>query len=139
MKDYDQFSELFSSIHKFIAAKKATNKYFNLAIIVGAVFSNSKKIKNELENFFDINRPATKIIDEMVERVRIAFKLDPNNQDKIESIITIYPDGEEKVIPERDLVEAKEKSIILLASSGTEEEKERVKKIPLFLDICKNY
>ena len=93
-------------------------KYFNLFQTINSVVISAKKLKEELANFLDSSRQSTKIIDEVVKKVKITLNLN-SNKDKIESVIEIYPDGEVKCVPERDLLETKEKGIMLLASASS--------------------
>ena len=106
---------------------------------IDSVVKNVKNLKEEVANFLDSTRQTTKIIEEMVSKTRFTFQINEKNPDKIESKIEIFPDGKSKFISERDVFDSKDKAIMLLASSNSVRDKDKIKNIPSFLEICKNF
>jgi hypothetical protein len=46
----------------------------------------------------DNNRSAVKFIDEVIKKVRFEFKNDEKNKDKVITIVTIFPEGQERSV-----------------------------------------
>ena len=129
---------MIGAIIKFDSNKKQKNKSFKLLPSIDSVAKNIKNLKEEVANFLDSSRQTTKIMEEMFTKTKFTFRLNQNCPDKIESIIEIFPDNVPKVISEREVMDSKEKAIMLLASANAERDKEKVKNIPGFLDVIKS-